>query len=61
MEIIIEMIWKRLNFENKIEGFDYWSNSQTKNQSLNWHFDKDEKLSLIQKKIISPSIGHILY
>ena len=61
MEILIEIIWKRLNIENKIAGFEYWSNSQTKNQSLNWHFDKDEKLSLVQKKIISPSIGHIFY
>ena len=47
MEILIEMIWKRLNIENKIAGFEYWSNSQTKNQSLDWHLDKDEKLSLI--------------
>lgn len=61
METLIEIIWKRLNIENKIAGFEYWSNSQTINQSLNWHFDKDEKLNLIKKKIISPSIGHIFY
>ena len=61
METLIEMIWKSLNIENKIAGFEYWSNSQTENQSLNWHLDKDEKLSLLKNKIISPSIGHIFY
>ena len=25
MEILIEMIWKRLNIEGKIAGFEYWS------------------------------------
>ena len=61
MEILIELIWKRLSIENKIAGFEYWSNSQTSNQSLDWHFDKDEKLNLKEKKVISPSLGHIFY
>ena len=61
MEKLIEMIWKRLSVENKFAGFEYWSNSQTTNQSLDWHYDKDEKLNSIKKKIMSPSIGHIFY
>tara|TARA_B100000575_G_C22954978_1_gene552120 strand:- start:174 stop:737 length:564 start_codon:yes stop_codon:yes gene_type:complete len=61
MEILIEIIWKRLSVENKFAGFEYWSNSQTKNQSLDWHLDKDEKLNSVESKIISPSIGHIFY
>ena len=61
MEILIEFIWKKLSVENKIAGFEYWSNSQSSNQSLDWHFDKDEKLNTTKKKIISPSLGHIFY
>ncbi len=61
MEVLIEIIWKRLSIENKIAGFEYWSNAQTSNQALDWHFDKDEKLNLKEKKVISPSLGHIFY
>ena len=45
MEVLIEIIWKRLSIENKIAGFEYWSNAQTSNQALDWHFDKDEKFN----------------
>ena len=61
IENLIKLIWKQLPVENKFAGFEYWSNSQTKNQSLSWHLDKDEKLNSFNKKIISPSIGHIYY
>ena len=61
METLIEIIWKRLSVENKIAGFEYWCNSQTTSQSLDWHYDKDEKLNSLEKKIVSPSIGQIFY
>ena len=61
MERLIEIIWSRLSVEKRFAGFEYWSNSQTTNQSLDWHYDKDEKLNSIKKKIMSPSIGHIFY
>ena len=61
MEKLIELIWKKLSVENKIAGFEYWSNSQKADQYLDWHFDKDEKLKSTNGKILSPSIGHIFY
>ena len=61
MEKLIELIWKKLSVENRIAGFEYWSNSQQAGQYLDWHFDKDEKLKLTDGKILSPSIGHIFY
>ena len=26
METLIEIIWKRIDIENKVAGFEYWSN-----------------------------------
>tara|TARA_B100000780_G_scaffold52762_1_gene32719 strand:- start:446 stop:1045 length:600 start_codon:yes stop_codon:yes gene_type:complete len=62
MEVLIKMVWGQFQLENKIAGFEYWSNYQTaKNWKLNWHQDCDEKLKLTSNNIISPTLGQIYY
>ena len=62
MEELIKIIWKTLSpVENKIAGFEYWSNIHSKQQKLDWHADKDEKLLIEKNELSSPRIGHIYY
>ena len=45
-EQFIEIVWKQFtNVENKVAGFEYWSNVHQTGGGLNWHVDKDERLS----------------
>ena len=64
MEKIIETIWKKFkNFENTVAGFEYWTNTntETENQYLEWHKDKDEKLFETTRKFFTCTDGFILY
>tara|TARA_Y100000590_G_C15390462_1_gene889856 strand:+ start:154 stop:777 length:624 start_codon:yes stop_codon:yes gene_type:complete len=61
-EQTIEIIWKQfLNPRDEICGFEYWATKLTDNGLCKWHHDKDEKLVRTEKKMISPTIGHIYY
>ena len=62
MEKLIKMVWGQFQLENKIAGFEYWSNYQTsKNWKLNWHQDCDEKLRVTSNNVLSPTLGQIYY
>ena len=62
MEELMQLIWGQFKLENKIAGFEYWSNYQTsENWKLNWHQDCDEKLRVKSNKILSPTLGQIYY
>ena len=62
MEVLIKMVWGQFQLENKIAGFEYWSNYQTsENWKLNWHRDCDEKLRVTSNNILSPTLGQIYY
>ena len=62
MEKLIKMVWGQFKLENKIAGFEYWSNHQTsKNWKLNWHQDCDEKLRVTSNNVLSPTLGQIYY
>ena len=62
IEVLIKMVWVQFQLENKIAGFEYWSNYQTsKNWKLNWHQDCDEKLRITSNNILSPTLGQIYY
>tara|TARA_B100000989_G_scaffold294352_1_gene273313 strand:+ start:281 stop:832 length:552 start_codon:yes stop_codon:yes gene_type:complete len=61
-EQFINNVWKQFtNLENKIAGFEYWSNIHVSGEGLNWHVDKDEKLSKEKKEIVTPNIGLVYY
>ena len=47
--------------ENKIAGFEYWSNVHITGNGLNWHVDKDEKLMKEKKEIVMPNMGLVYY
>ena len=49
------------NLENKIAGFEYWSNVHQTGGGLNWHVDKDEKLMKEKKEVVMPSAGLVFY
>ena len=62
MEELIKRVWSQFQLENKIAGFEYWSNYQTpKNWKLNWHQDCDEKLRVTSNNVLSPTLGQIYY
>ena len=62
MEELIKRVWSQFQLENKIAGFEYWSNFQTpKNWKLNWHQDCDEKLRVTSNNVLSPTLGQIYY
>ena len=62
MESLIENIWKKFsNVENRVAGFEYWSNLHTNKGELAWHVDKDEKLKRDQQKFLMPKFGHVYY
>ena len=61
-EHFIKNVWKQFtNLENKIAGFEYWSNVHEKGEGLNWHVDKDEKLIKKKKEVVMPNIGLVYY
>ena len=61
-EQFIKNVWKQFtSLENKIAGFEYWSNIHQTGDGLNWHVDKDEKLSKEKKEIVMPNIGLVYY
>ncbi len=61
-EDFIQNVWKQFtNLENKIAGFEYWSNIHQSGDGLNWHVDKDEKLSVEKKEIVMPTMGLVYY
>ena len=61
-ETTIEIIWKNfLPPGRKFCGFEYWATKLTDNGEVKWHHDKDEKLVRTEKKLVSPTIGHIYY
>ena len=61
-EQFISIVWKQFtNLENKIDGFEYWSNMHQSGNGLNWHVDKDEKLSKEKKQTIMPTLGLVYY
>tara|TARA_A100001011_G_C14168919_1_gene781572 strand:- start:132 stop:677 length:546 start_codon:yes stop_codon:yes gene_type:complete len=61
-ENFIKIVWKQFtNVENKIAGFEYWSNVHQTGDGLNWHVDKDEKLMQEKKEIVMPSMGLVYY
>ena len=62
MELLIQMIWKGRNgIENKIAGFEYWSNLGITNYYLDWHADKDEGYFIKTKKARMSTAGSIYY
>ena len=61
-ETTIEIIWKNIiKPDHKFCGFEYWATKLIDNGSIVWHHDKDEKLIRKEKKMISPTLGHIYY
>ena len=61
-EQFIEIVWKQFtNVENKVAGFEYWSNVHQAGGGLNWHVDKDEKLSKEKKEVVTPTLGLVFY
>ena len=61
-ENFIKIVWKQFtNVENKIAGFEYWSNVHQTGDGLNWHVDKDEKLMQEKKEVVMPSMGLVYY
>ena len=61
-EQFIKIVWKQFsNLENKIAGFEYWSNAHQTGGGLNWHVDKDEKLMKDKKELVMPSMGLVYY
>ena len=62
MEHFIKITWSTFSkVENKIAGFEYWSNLHSKKGSLAWHADKDERLINEKNELSQPRIGHIYY
>ena len=61
-EQFIEIVWKQFtNVENKVAGFEYWSNIHQAGGGLNWHVDKDEKLMKEKKEVVMPNVGLVYY
>ena len=61
-EQFIKIVWTQFsNLENKIAGFEYWSNAHQTGGGLNWHVDKDEKLMKDKKELVMPSMGLVYY
>ena len=61
-ENFIKIVWKQFtNIENKVAGFEYWSNVHQIGDGLNWHVDKDEKLMKEKKELVMPSMGIVYY
>ena len=61
-EQFIKIVWTQFsNLENKIAGFEYWSNAHQSGGGLNWHVDKDEKLMREKKELVMPSMGLVYY
>ena len=61
-EEFIENVWTQFtSVENKIAGFEYWSNIHQTGDGLNWHVDKDEKLSAEKKELVMPNMGLVYY
>ena len=61
-ENFIKIVWKQFtNLENKIAGFEYWSNVHQTGDGLNWHVDKDERLMKEKKEIVMPNVGLVYY
>tara|TARA_B100000963_G_C22587545_1_gene653858 strand:+ start:908 stop:1465 length:558 start_codon:yes stop_codon:yes gene_type:complete len=61
-EQFIKIVWTQFsNLENKIAGFEYWSNAHQTGGGLNWHVDKDEKLMREKKELVMPSMGLVYY
>ncbi len=61
MELLIKMIWSTRGVENKIAGFEYWSNYGKKPYYLDWHADKDEGLFIKNKNFTMATVGSIYY
>ncbi len=61
-EQFIKIVWTQFgNIENKIAGFEYWSNAHQKGGGLNWHVDKDEKLLKEKNELVMPNMGLVYY
>ena len=61
-EYFTKLVWKQnTDVENKIAGFEYWSNIHQTGGSLDWHVDKDEKLITDKKELVMPRFGLIYY
>ena len=61
-EDFIKIVWNQFTkLENKIAGFEYWSNIHVNGGGLDWHVDKDEKLMKERKEIVMPNMGLVFY
>ena len=61
-ETAIELIWRQfIRPEDKICGFEYWATKLEKNGEVKFHHDKDEKLVRTEKKLVTPTVGHVYY
>lgn len=57
------LLWKFFNPKHVdvISGYEYWTNTLSQVQPLDWHYDKDEALWELTGEIVTPVYGSVLY